>query len=273
MARSPQKANSLALPACDGSIDPNNGFAKWQNNANYFATPTRRLIIPPMYRRGGKRLLDLMLAIPGVIAVSPILLLTAIIVRLNLGKGVLFRQQRPGLHGKPFMLVKFRTMLESCDVQGRLLSDAERLTAVGRMLRALSLDELPQLWNVLRGDISLIGPRPLLMRYLPLYTPEQLRRHEVRPGITGWAQVNGRNAISWDEKFRLDIWYVDHLSFWLDLKILMRTIVYVLHRKDIRATGHATMPEFTGASSDSQVRSTRLEIESTTIANQNSSSN
>ncbi|MCC7087357.1 MAG: sugar transferase [Pirellulales bacterium] len=197
-----------------------------------------------MYRRFGKRLLDLGLAVPGTVAVLPIMVLTAIVVRACLGKGVLFRQPRPGLHGKPFTVLKFRTMLDARDRGGQLLSDAERLTSIGRWLRALSLDELPQLWNVLRGDLSLVGPRPLLMQYLPRYSPEQARRHEVRPGITGWAQINGRNAITWDDKFRLDVWYVDHLSFWLDLRIILRTFWQVIKRANISADSHATMPEF-----------------------------
>jgi len=220
-----------------------------------------------MYRRFGKRLFDLTVAVPGSIVALPIIALTALIVRMNLGSGILFRQERPGLHGKPFTVLKFRTMLDSRDAEGHLLSDAQRLTATGRMLRALSLDELPQLWNVLRGDVSLVGPRPLLMQYLVRYTPEQARRHEVRPGITGWAQINGRNAISWDEKFRLDVWYVDHVSFWLDVKILIRTVAYVLHRKDIRASGHATMPEFMGVSAISSPGPAKSALESPATMN------
>jgi sugar transferase EpsL len=212
-----------------------------------------------MYRRFGKRLLDLAFTVPGIVVASPIMAVTAVVVRLFLGKGVLFRQERPGLHGKPFKLIKFRTMLDSRDSAGRLLSDGERLTTVGRVLRALSLDELPQLWNVLRGDISLIGPRPLLMQYLPRYTAEQARRHEVRPGVSGWAQVNGRNAISWDEKFRLDVWYVDNLSFWLDMKILLLTVWSVFRRSGIRASGHATMPEFLGGARELQTQSSKQE--------------
>jgi sugar transferase EpsL len=204
-----------------------------------------------MYSRFGKRLFDLAVALPGSIIALPIVALTAILVRAKLGKGILFRQERPGLHGKPFTVLKFRTMLNSRDAAGHLLSDAERLTATGRMLRAFSLDELPQLWNVIRGDLSLVGPRPLLIQYLDRYSPEQARRHEVRPGITGWAQINGRNAISWDEKFRLDVWYVDHLSFWLDVKILVSTFWQVLKRANISANSHATMPEFMGTAVDS----------------------
>ena len=167
-------------------------------------------------------------------------------IRQQFGKPVLFRQTRPGLEGHPFELLKFRSMKNERDSHGHLLSDDKRLSDFGRWLRSTSLDELPELWNVLRGDMSLVGPRPLLMEYLPLYSPEQARRHEVRPGITGWAQVNGRNAISWEEKFRLDVWYVDNHSFWLDLKILFLTVVRVFQRSGISAEGDATMPKFTG---------------------------
>ena len=159
---------------------------------------------------------------------------------------MLFRQIRPGLDGKPFEMVKFRTMRDAIDVDGNLLPDVERMVPFGNFLRSSSLDELPELWNVLRGDMSLVGPRPLLMEYLPLYSPEQYRRHEVRPGVTGWAQINGRNALSWEEKFKLDVWYVDHRSFWLDLKILFLTIKKVLLRDGISAEGEATMTKFTG---------------------------
>jgi lipopolysaccharide/colanic/teichoic acid biosynthesis glycosyltransferase len=167
-------------------------------------------------------------------------------IQWKLGTPVLFVQQRPGLRGRPFKLLKFRTMMDGRDAQGRLLPDAERLTPFGRFLRSSSLDELPELFNVLKGDMSLVGPRPLLMEYLPRYTPEQARRHDVRPGITGWAQVNGRNALSWEEKFKLDVWYVDHQSFALDLKILWMTLFRVFQRKSISAEGHATMPKFMG---------------------------
>ncbi len=181
-----------------------------------------------------------------MVLLAPLLLWTAWQVRHRIGASVLFRQTRPGLGGRPFELLKFRTMTNARDADGRDLPDADRLTGFGRWFRATSLDELPELWNVLRGDMSLVGPRPLLMEYLPLYSPEQARRHEVRPGITGWAQVNGRNAISWEEKFRLDVWYVDHQSIWLDLKILFLTIVRVFQRSGISAEGEATMPKFTG---------------------------
>lgn len=193
-----------------------------------------------------KRLFDVLLSL-GMLSVfaAPLLLLYAL-VRFRLGGPVLFHQFRPGLHGVPFGMVKFRSMTDERGPDGELLPDAMRLTPFGRFLRASSLDELPELWNVLRGEMSLVGPRPLLMEYLPLYSPEQARRHEVRPGITGWAQVNGRNAVSWDERFRLDVWYVDHRSLWLDLKILWLTVRKVVVREGISAQGEATMPRFTG---------------------------
>jgi lipopolysaccharide/colanic/teichoic acid biosynthesis glycosyltransferase len=170
-------------------------------------------------------------------------------IRRQMGSPVFFRQTRPGLHGRPFEMIKFRTMRDAVDAQGRPLPDAERLTRLGRFLRSSSLDELPELWNVLRGEMSLVGPRPLLMEYLPLYSPEQARRHELRPGVTGWAQVNGRNAISWEEKFALDVWYVDNRSLWLDLEIIWLTIRKVIKRDGISAAGEATMPKFTGRGS------------------------
>lgn len=200
-----------------------------------------------LYARCGKRALDLALTIPALILLAPLLLLIALVVRVTLGAPVLFRQMRPGLHGKPFTLYKFRTMTEARDAQGNLLPDAVRLTRVGKFLRALSLDELPELFNVLRGEMSLVGPRPLLMQYLERYTSEQMRRHEVKPGITGWAQVNGRNAIGWKEKFVLDVWYVDNVSLWLDLQIIARTACKVLTREGISHPGQATMQEFRGA--------------------------
>jgi lipopolysaccharide/colanic/teichoic acid biosynthesis glycosyltransferase len=193
-----------------------------------------------------KRLLDLALVLPGLALLAPVLLLVALAVRLRLGPGVLFRQERPGLHGKPFVILKFRTMLSGS------APDAERLTGFGRLLRSTSLDELPELFNVLAGDMSLVGPRPLLMQYLPRYSPEQARRHEVPPGITGWAQINGRNALTWEEKFALDVWYVDNRSLWLDLVILARTVVAVLRRQGISAAGEATMPEFMGSPADAR---------------------
>ena len=193
-----------------------------------------------------KRLFDILLSACGLLVLAVPLLALAWQVRRKLGSPVLFTQIRPGLHGKPFRMVKFRTMTDAREASGALLPDAHRLTPFGRFLRASSLDELPELWNVLRGEMSLVGPRPLLMEYLPLYSPEQARRHEVRPGITGWAQVNGRNAISWEDKFALDVWYVDHRSLWLDLRILWLTVRKVLVRDGISAAGEATMPRFEG---------------------------
>jgi lipopolysaccharide/colanic/teichoic acid biosynthesis glycosyltransferase len=200
--------------------------------------------------RAAKRTLDAGLALAGLVAAAPLLAATAVAVRLT-GAPVLFRQERPGLHGRTFELLKFRTMRDARDGSGRLRPDAERLTSLGRFLRATSLDELPQLWNVLRGQMSLVGPRPLLVEYLARYTPEQARRHEVRPGITGWAQVNGRNALSWEEKFALDVWYVENWSFWLDVKILGMTVARVLQRQGISRAQHATMPEFLGTAEPS----------------------
>ena len=193
-----------------------------------------------------KRAFDVLGAAIGLIVFSPILIVISLMIRREMGSPVLFRQTRPGRHGKPFQMIKFRTMRDAIDAQGNALPDAERLTPFGRFLRSSSLDELPELWNVLKGEMSLVGPRPLLIEYLPLYSPEQARRHEVRPGVTGWAQVNGRNAISWDEKFALDIWYVDNRSLWLDLKIIWLTIRKVIKRDGISAVGEATMPKFTG---------------------------
>lgn len=194
-----------------------------------------------------KRLFDILFALAVLILASPFFLLGALVVWFDMGRPIFFRQQRPGCRGRPFMLYKLRTMREADDVTGRTLPDAERLTRWGMFLRRTSIDELPQLINVLRGDMSIVGPRPLLMEYLPLYSPEQMRRHEVRPGITGWAQVNGRNALRWEERFRLDVWYVDHRSFWLDMKILLLTIRKVLVREGISAAGEATMSKFTGS--------------------------
>lgn len=194
-----------------------------------------------------KRLFDLLVSATALLLLAPLLALIAWLVRRRLGAPVLFRQLRPGRNGMPFEIVKFRTMRDAVDAHGEPLPDHERLTPFGRWLRASSLDELPELWNVLKGDMSLVGPRPLLMEYLPLYDAEQFRRHAVRPGVTGWAQVNGRNALSWEEKFRLDLWYVDHQSFALDLKILALTLAKVLAREGISAAGEATMPKFTGS--------------------------
>lgn len=194
-----------------------------------------------------KRLFDVVAAALALLVLALPLMFIAWQVRRKLGKPALFRQARPGLDGRPFLMIKFRTMTNARGVDGELLPDAQRLTPFGRFLRASSLDELPELWNVLKGDMSLVGPRPLLMEYLPLYTKEQSRRHEVRPGITGWAQVNGRNALSWEEKFALDVWYVDRRSLMLDLRILWLTVRKVLLRDGISAVGDATMPRFTGS--------------------------
>jgi len=194
-----------------------------------------------------KRLFDFIATATGLILLSPVLLFLYFWVRHRMGDPVFFRQQRPGLDGKPFHMYKFRTMTYDCDENRRLLPDKDRLTSLGRFLRATSLDELPELFNVLKGDMSLVGPRPLLTQYLGRYTPEQARRHEVRPGVTGWAQINGRNAISWEEKFKLDVWYVDHHTLWLDIKILLMTFVKVFNREGISAAGEATMNEFKGS--------------------------
>jgi sugar O-acyltransferase (sialic acid O-acetyltransferase NeuD family) len=194
-----------------------------------------------------KRLFDMALSCAGLILLSSVILILALLVRMFLGSPVLFRQTRPGLDGKPFQLVKFRSMREACDAQGTPLPNEERMTRFGQWLRASSLDELPELWNVLRGDMSLVGPRPLLMEYLPLYDAYQFRRHEVRPGITGWAQVNGRNALTWEEKFDLDVWYVDHRALWLDLRILLLTVKKVVGHEGITHDGDVAMPRFHGS--------------------------
>ena len=192
------------------------------------------------------RVFDVAASLLVLVLLSPIILLTALVIWMVLGRPVLFRQVRPGRYGRPFEMIKFRTMRDAFDEQGVPLSDVFRLTQFGRFLRSASIDELPGLWCVLKGDMSLVGPRPLLMEYLPLYNEEQMRRHDVRPGVTGWAQVNGRNAISWDEKFKLDVWYVDNQSFWLDIKILFMTVIKTLHRENVTACGEATMTKFTG---------------------------
>lgn len=194
-----------------------------------------------------KRLLDIIIASIALILLSPLYAIVAYKVKKNLGSPVLFRQVRPGLHGKPFEMIKFRTMKDAVDEQGNPLPDSERLTPFGQMLRSSSLDEMPELWNVIKGDMSIVGPRPLLMEYLPLYSPEQARRHDVRPGMTGHAQVNGRNAIGWEEKFKLDTWYVENQSIWLDFKIMFKTVHKVLAKDDISAEGEATMTRFTGS--------------------------
>lgn len=202
-----------------------------------------------MYKLFFKRLLDIIISFSAIVCVSPFLLIVIIwLYFANKGAGVFFTQDRPGKDGKVFKVIKFKSMTDERDSDGKLLPDKDRITKIGRFVRATSIDELPQLFNVLKGDMSLIGPRPLLVQYLPLYSPEQARRHEVRPGITGWAQVHGRNAISWTEKFKLDVWYVDHCTFWTDVKVLLITIKKVLFRDDINTKSgqSATMPTFTG---------------------------
>lgn len=194
----------------------------------------------------GKRLFDLIASALALIVLSPVLGLTALLVRIQLGGPILFRQQRPGYKGRPFHIFKFRTMIDRFAPDGSLLPDSERLTRFGRALRSTSLDELPELFNILRGEMSVVGPRPLLMEYLPLYSAEQARRHDMPPGLTGWAQVHGRNALSWQDKFRLDVWYVDHWSFWLDLKIIFLTLVKVFQREGISQEGQATAEKFGG---------------------------
>jgi sugar transferase EpsL len=191
-----------------------------------------------------KRLLDLVFASLGLALTAPLQGALAVLIRWQLGRPVLFRQQRPGLHGEPFTLFKFRTMADIRNGQGQLLPDVERLTPLGRFLRSTSLDELPELWNVVRGDMSLVGPRPLLVEYLPRYSAQQARRHEVRPGVTGWAQVNGRNAQSWETRLEMDVWYVENQSLWLDLRILVRSLATVVRREGISRDGHATAPKF-----------------------------
>ena len=206
------------------------------------ATPRRRHVYDRV-----KRFMDVVLSLGALIVLSPVLLVVALLVRSRLGSPVLFRQVRPGRGGQPFEMMKFRTMLDMVDLNGQPLSDAERLTPFGRWLRSTSLDELPELWNVLKGDMSLVGPRPLALAYLPLFSQEQMRRHEVLPGITGWAQVNGRNAISWSRKFEYDVWYVDHHNLWLDLRILLMTVVTVTRRRGARAGGQDEVESFDGA--------------------------
>ena len=197
-----------------------------------------------------KRILDVAIASTALVLLSPVYALVAYKVKKNLGSPVLFRQTRPGLHGQPFEMIKFRSMKDAMDAAGHPLPDSERLTPFGKMLRATSLDEMPELWNVIKGDMSIVGPRPLLMEYLPLYNSEQAKRHEVRPGITGYAQVNGRNAISWEKKFELDTWYVNNHSLWLDFKIMLKTVKKVLAKDDISAEGDVTMHKFTGSKYD-----------------------
>jgi len=203
------------------------------------------------YQRRGKRAFDLVVGAAALVLLAPVMLAVGVAVCLVLGRPALFRQVRPGLGGKLFTLCKFRTMLDARDARGNLLSDAERLTRFGRLLRATSLDELPELWNVVRGEMGLVGPRPLLPEYLERYTCEQARRHEVRPGVTGWAQIHGRNAVDWDRRLACDVWYVDRVSLWLDLKILAMTVLTVIKREGVSAEGHVTMPPFMGSASQS----------------------
>jgi len=211
------------------------------------------MLFPPGYPVS-KRLFDLIALVLGLILLSPFILLTALSVRIFLGRPVLFRQKRPGYKGRPFYIYKFRTMTDASDSVGNLLPDAQRLTRLGRFLRVLSLDELPELFNILRGEMSLVGPRPLLMEYLPRYSPEQMRRHDVYPGLTGWAQVNGRNAITWQDKFRYDVWYVDNWSFWLDIRIILLTLWKVMKREGISQPGQATTEYFMGNPDSDQTR-------------------
>ncbi len=202
--------------------------------------------LPPRWTSRGKRIFDLLAASFGIILFSPLLLIVALLVLFFHGMPILYKQKRPGYKGNPFLIYKFRTMTDRTAYDGSLLPDAERMTRFGRFLRATSLDELPELFNVLRGELSLVGPRPLLIQYLPLYSAEQMRRHDMLPGITGWAQINGRNDISWDEKFHLDLWYVDHWSFWLDIKILWLTLWKVFKREGVSMEGEATTKYFMG---------------------------
>jgi lipopolysaccharide/colanic/teichoic acid biosynthesis glycosyltransferase len=199
-----------------------------------------------MRNQSFKRFIDIIGSLIGLVLASPVIIIISLIIYFTMGRQIFFKQVRPGLKGKPFVIYKFRTMLDLRDEKGNLLPDEKRLTTIGKFLRSTTLDELPEFWNVLKGDMSLVGPRPLLMEYLDRYTPEQARRHNVKPGMTGWAQVNGRNAISWEEKFKLDVWYVDNWNILLDLKIIFLTILKILKREGISAEGHATMPEFKG---------------------------
>ena len=208
---------------------------------------------PTFYEKYMKRALDILLSGLALIVLSPVLLVTAILVRIKLGSPVIFHQDRPGKDGEIFRLYKFRSMTDEKDENGKLLPDEVRLTKFGRVLRATSLDELPELWNILRGDMSIVGPRPLLVKYLPLYNEEQKHRHDVHPGLTGWAQANGRNALSWEEKFQLDVWYVEHISFWVDVKTIFLTVKNVLRREGISSGTAVTMEEFKGTKESGHV--------------------
>jgi len=213
--------------------------------------------------KAAKRVMDVLISVLGLIVFTPVIFVVALLIFMSMGRPVLFTQERPGKDGRIFRLIKFRTMTDERNAEGNLLPDEQRLTRLGRFLRSTSLDELPELFNVLKGDMSLVGPRPLLPQYLDRYTPEQARRHEVKPGITGWAQINGRNAITWEEKFTLDVWYVDNWSLWLDIKILALTLIKVFKREGISADGEATMPEFMGY--DGAVQAEREAAASTEI--------
>ena len=207
---------------------------------------------------GLKHIFDLAITVPSVIILSPVLILIGFFVRMKIGSPIFFKQVRPGLNGRPFTIYKFRTMTDSRDEDGNLLPDRKRLTRLGRFLRKTSFDELPEFFNVIKGDMSIVGPRPLLIQYLDRYTPEQARRHEVKPGITGWAQVNGRNAISWEDKFKLDVWYVDNWSVWLDVKIILMTVWKILWREDINQPGQATAEEFKGENSRKKAQKAQM---------------
>jgi len=246
LSKHPQKVRAMGEAARGYVIKHFNRRQQAKDFAKLIEDLTKRHEKQAIYCDHLKRILDLILTIPGIIIISPVILLLALLVRFKLGSPVLYCQERPGLQGKPFSLFKFRTMNDQRDANGDLLPDADRLTNFGKLLRQASLDELPELINVLKGEMSLVGPRPLLMQYLDRYTPEQARRHEVKPGITGWAQVNGRNAITWEQKFEYDVWYVEHQSFWLDIKIIALTIWKILKREGISQSGHATAEEFRG---------------------------
>ena len=249
LGQDPQRAKALGAAARAYVVEHFNRHdqaAQFVSLVQHFVRENARNGTVPLYRRRGKRCLDVFLTLPALLLALPVVGLVALVVYARLGSPVLFRQQRPGRYGRPFAIYKFRTMRNAVDAQGKLLSDEERLTPLGRLLRSASLDELPELFNVLKGDMSLVGPRPLLMQYLDRYTPEQMRRHEVLPGVTGWAQISGRNALSWEQKFSLDVWYVEHQSIWLDLKILALTLWKIIKREGINQPGQATMEEFLG---------------------------
>ncbi len=240
------------LPCLSCYADKSHGRLSGRDNAKKSALCVKMESVPV-----SKRLFDIIFSLLGLILLSPLLLLTALLVRVFIGSPILFKQLRPGYRGVPFFIYKFRTMSDEKDANGELAPDARRLTHLGKMLRALSLDELPELFNILRGEMSFVGPRPLLMEYLPRYSPEQARRHEVVPGLTGWAQVNGRNALSWEEKFQHDVWYVDHWSFWLDIKIILKTFSKVFRREGIAQPGSVTAEVFLGGTAKETPKSAR----------------